>query len=307
MPAAERVIAVIPTFGPDGELVGRVRSLSRQVDSVIIVDDGSSAESAPVLAAIIEAGFEVVTSTHNRGIAAALNTGCSLALERGAAFVLTVDQDTELAEDYVQRSLSAFAAPHLGMRVGLVAADIINDAPSIPASYSETGLGIVLEAIQSGLLISRECLLECGLFDARLFIDAVDTEFCLRVADHGFTTVVVPGTRIIHALGEQLPYRPFGVQRMRDGRPVAFEYHRPFRRYYIVRNNLDLYLRYLRTRPRWVLSSVRREIDPTLKSLASGPDRSGAWLALLVGAAHGLVRRRGRLSPGLQRALTRSR
>jgi len=301
------VIAVVPTFAPDSGVVERLQALREQVDAVIVVDDGSPVRASAVLDSIDAAGFSLIRTGVNAGIASALNTGTRLALERGAAFVLTLDQDTLLPVGYVGACLHAFSIAKPETKVGVVCADRINGEPSIPGAYTPEGLGIVREAIQSGFLIRRECLEQCGLFDARLFIDDVDTEFCLRIARYGWVTVVGPGTDISHSLGEQALLRPFGRQQYVDGEPARYQYHKPFRRYFITRNNIDLYLRYLRSSPRWVLSSVRRELSPTFTTIVSGPDRARHLLAATVGLIHGLARVRGPLSPALARVLTPQR
>jgi rhamnosyltransferase len=299
----------VPTYRPDDAILAGVRSLTPQVDSVIIVDDGSPEGQAGVLASLQDdTGVEVVRRPRNEGIAAALNAGIRLALERGADFVLTVDQDTELPGHYVSDCVTAFRIADPATRLGVVCTDRVNGQPSIPEHYTPEGLGLVREAIQSGFLISAECLAECGLFDERLFIDCVDTEYCLRIARHGFRIAVGPGTDITHSLGEQAPLRPFGIARRgADGRPLTYEYHGPMRRYFITRNNVDLYLRYARIRPRWVLSAIKRELSPALTTIVSGPQRGRQLLATMVGAAHGLVRRRGPLSPRLRAILVGSR
>ena len=298
------VIAVVPTFSPDADVLDRLRSLAEQVDAVIVVDDGSPERAYAVLDLIEKAGFELIRSASNAGIAAALNAGTRLALARGAQFVLTVDQDTLLPAGYVDDCLHAFSLARPETKVGVVCSDRINGQPSIPGSYTPEGLGVVREAIQSGFLIRRECLEQCGLFDARLFIDDVDTEFCLRIARYGWLTVVGPGTDITHSLGEQAPTRIFGFQRYKDGEPATYQYHRPFRRYFIIRNNIDLYFRYVRSAPRWVASSIQRELTPTVKTIVSGPYRARHLLAAVAGLVHGVARRRGPLSPGLAKALT---
>jgi rhamnosyltransferase len=302
------VIAVIPAFRPDDGLLRGVQSLTPQVESIIIVDDGSPEGSAEVMDSAVAAGVEVIRSDSNLGIAAALNTGIRLALKRGADFVLTVDQDTELPPHYVADCVAAFQIAAPETQLGIVSTDRVNGQPSIPERYTAEGLGIVREAIQSGFLISANCLAECGLFDERLFIDCVDTEYCLRIARHGYQIAVGPGTDITHSLGEQAPLRPFGITRRRaDGQPETYEYHGPTRRYFITRNNVDLYLRYARIRPRWVLSAAKRELSPTFTTIVSGPRRGRQLLATLVGAAHGVIRKRGPLSPGLRSLLTGSR
>lgn len=298
------VIAVVPTFRPDSTVVARLTALSAQVEAVIVVDDGSPDDAAPVLGQLRSSGLEVVLGGQNRGIAAALNAGIRIALDRGATHVLTIDQDSTLPPDYVARCMSAFAISPPSSRVGIVCAESIGDAPTIAGGRTPEGFGILRVAIQSGFVISARCLRDCGLFDERLFIDYVDTEYCLRIAARGYRVVAAPGTRIEHALGEKMPLRRFGVPVRRDGVEVTYEYHSPVRRYFITRNSIDLYFRYLRTMPRWVASSVRQELRPFADTMSSGPHRGRHLLATLVGAAHGLVRHRGPIAPGLRRALT---
>ena len=306
---ATRVIAVVPTFRPDEALLNGLRALSSQVDAIIVVDDGSPKESAGMLSRVENAGFEVVHSARNEGIAAAINVGIRMALARGAGYVLTVDQDTVLPHHYVADCLSAFRIADTATRLGIVCTDRVNGQPSIPEHYTAEGLGLVREAIQSGFLIGAECLNECGLFDERLFIDCVDTEYCLRIARHGYRIAVGPGTDIAHSLGEQAPLRPFGfpVRDSKTGEIETYEYHGPTRRYFITRNNVDLFLRYARLRPRWVISAIRRGIGPTFTTIVSGPQRGKQLLATVVGALHGLVRKRGPLTPSLRRVLTGAR
>ena len=297
-------IVVVPTFRPDRSLTWRLDSLSAQVGSVIVVDDGSPTDSNAILDEVEAHGYEVIRSPSNRGIAAALNSGIQVALHRGAQFVLTLDQDTTLPDGYVADCLGAFELASAETRLGVVCADRINGIPSIPEAWTAEGLGLVREAIQSGFLISAECLRECGLFDEELFIDCVDTEFCLRISTHGYRIAVGPGTDIRHSLGERMPLRLFGIPLSRHGQPVSYEYHGPIRRYFIARNNVDLYLRFAKSKPRWVLSAIKREFSPAITTMVSGPQGVRQLVATLVGVAHGLIRRRGPLSPTLRAFLT---
>ncbi|MCU1513350.1 MAG: hypothetical protein JWO10_440 [Microbacteriaceae bacterium] len=307
-----RVIAVVPTYRPDAMLLARLDVLAAQVDAVIVVDDGSPAGSALSLDSLQEAGFELVQSAQNAGIAAALNIGTAMAIERGADYVLTLDQDTVLPPGYVGACLRTFAtaagvAATSGVVVGIVGTHSVNGIPArVGGWHSEhvPGIELVREGIQSGMVISVACLRVAGLFDERLVIDCVDGEFCLRSSDRGFAMAVAPGTDIEHSLGEQVPLRPFGIQRHANGQPATYEYHSPLRRYYITRNTIDLALRYAFTRPRWVASTARREIFPALVTFVSGPNRRRQVLAAVVGFAHAIVRRRGLIPGGLRRRLS---
>ena len=302
--SAPRVIAVVPTFHPDDGVVRRLRDLAGQVDTVIVVDDGSGPSADAVLAEAAAAGVEVHRLARNSGIAAALNTGVRAALDDGADYVVNVDQDTDLPADYVAVALGIFARANPVTRLGIVAVDAVNGAPALPTWVSPEGFGLVPEAIQTGFVISRECLEQGGLFDERLVIDCVDTEYCLRVRDHGFRIAVAKGTDIRHSIGRRAELRPFGIpmRHRGSGRIATYQYHSPFRRYYIARNNVDLILRNVRRRPRWVGAVLRRETGVMLVSMVSGPHRLAQVLAITTGTVHGLVRRRGMI-PGWLKAL----
>ncbi|MTH68915.1 glycosyltransferase [Agromyces bracchium] len=302
---APRVIAVVPTYHPDDEVVRNMRSLSSQVDELVVVDDGTGPGADRVLG-LLSTELEntrIIRLERNSGIARALNAGVRAALEDGADFIVNTDQDTDLPAGYVASCLETFARANRVTRVGIVCTDRVNGQPSIPTWYSPEGLGLVPEAIQSGFVISRECLETSGLFDERLVIDCVDTEFCLRVRDHGFRIAVAEDTDIAHALGEMVPFRPFGLTLPhRDGGHL-YQYHSPFRQYYIIRNNIDLVFRNVIRRRRWTLAVVKRQIGPTFDAIVSGPKRTKHLVATVVGGVHGLLRIRGPIPPGLLRYL----
>ncbi|MFC6354783.1 glycosyltransferase [Luethyella okanaganae] len=300
------VIAVVPTYRPDPGVLERLDAIAEQLDRVVVVDDGSPSSST-VLDEIEARGHILIRRARNGGIATALNDGIARALADGAEFVVNLDQDTVVPPGYVDACLDTFDAASPATRLGIVCADAINGHPSIPPRHSPEGFGLVDEAIQSGLVISAKCLRTAGLMDDRLVIDCVDTEFCLRVRAAGFRIAVAAGTNLEHSLGEQALFRPFGFQRYVNGEPARYQYHSPMRRYYITRNNIDLALRCLRSRPRWVLSMVRREVTPAIKTITSGPHRARHLLAAVTGVAHGLARRRGMIPAALQASLTPSR
>lgn len=297
-----RVIAVVPTYRPDGDVLVHLRRIARQVSAVVVVDDGSGETASAILETVAAELAHVIRLDSNSGIAAALNAGVRWALDDGADYVLTVDQDTDLPGDYVSTALELFARANPVTRVGVVAVDAVNGAPSLPTWVSPEGFGLVPEAIQTGFVISRACLETAGLFDERLVIDCVDTEYCLRVRDHGFRIAVAKGTDIRHSIGRRAELRPFGIPlRHASGRVATYQYHSPFRRYYIARNNIDLMLRNVSKRPRWVLTVLKRELSGMINSMVSGPQRLAQTLAITTGTVHGLLRRRGMIPGWLRR------
>ena len=91
---------VIVTFQPDIErVVGNVRELRRQGFYVVIVDNFSDS-----IAEIRERSGcdKLVELPENKGIAAALNAGMRAAVENGAQWTLSLDQDTMVAENLLE-------------------------------------------------------------------------------------------------------------------------------------------------------------------------------------------------------------
>ncbi|WP_350347331.1 glycosyltransferase [Agromyces sp. G08B096] len=300
-----RVVAVVPSYHPDRDVVQHMRALITQVDRLIVIDDGSGPGAEPVLSELSALGASVIRLDQNSGIARALNIGIGAALRDDAEYIVTTDQDTELPRGYVEECLSTFARANPVTRLGIVCADRVNGQPSLPTWTSPEGIGLVPEAIQSGFVIWRGVVEEAGLFDERLVIDCVDTEYCIRVRDHGFRIGIASGTDIRHELGEMVPFRPFGLRLRNRNGTYDYQYHSPFRQYYIVRNNIDLVFRSARKHPRWALAVVKRQIGPAVDAIVSGPLRWRHAVATLVGAAHGYLRIRGQIPAGLRRYLTR--
>jgi len=116
LPRPGAVVALIPAFKPDRLLLELVRDLrDGGFRSIIVVDDGSPPESAPVfdeLAAL--PGCHLLRHEVNRGKGRALKTGLAHILERCPAVegVVTVDADGQhRPADVVRVAESFLAAP----------------------------------------------------------------------------------------------------------------------------------------------------------------------------------------------------
>lgn len=299
------VTAVLSLFRPPADLPARVADLLEQVDAVVTVDDGPDADaSAEVHAALAAAGAEVIVVGANRGIAHALNLGIERArTTRSDTWVLTLDQDSTVPPGYVAAALATFgAAQGAGVRVGAVCPWFLGDAPT-PEEGAEHGFSLAFDPITSALLIAPEVVAACGPFRDDYFIDAVDSEYTLRMRRHGWVVVRVPDTRLEHAMGTPRPMRLLGRQLTRGGRPAHVPYQRPFRIFYITRNMIAMSRQYGAQFPGWLARRWRAEILHGGVRLLWGPHRSRIARALLAGAWAGVRGRSGPIPPRLARAL----
>ncbi|MBF7993294.1 glycosyltransferase family 2 protein [Rahnella laticis] len=243
-----KLAVVIVSYNPVwSELKLLVEKLiSHRNVNVYIVDNNS------VNASIEFSKFNLSDMVHfsllpdNLGIAAAQNHGLKLAVESSnyPDFIYLFDQDSEIEHDFIDRMLYAY--------------DSLND-PSIAAIgpvFSDSRYGFYYPIIQmnecgirtkvnpekanlpfkasmliaSGMMINSKCLRKIGYMDEALFIDYVDTEWCLRGCSLGYTFYAIPDVKMKHAIGDD------NIKFLKWRIPV----HSPFRRYYRIRNSFYL-------------------------------------------------------------------
>lgn len=291
------VVAVVPVFRPDYEVLSNIRALAEQVDRLLVVDDGSPGDSAAILAELkIIPGVELIKLLQNVGIAEALNVGVRQGLMSGASAILTSDQDSLLAADYVMGMRQTHdEIVRQGKSVGVLAAGFQSGGIVRPVLYRDRGDNVTptLEAIQSGMFIPAQTFQAVGEFDQRLFIDCVDSDFVLRCAALGLPTYLVRSCGISHSLGQTISVG--GVRASRSGRD-HFAFHPPWRRYYITRNRIMLLVRYTQRFPRWAAISTAGEGLQLLRSLVWGPAKGQQIAAVAIGILDALRGKSGKIS-----------
>lgn len=236
------------------------------VAGIVISDDASPATFDRILQ---RCAAPVHRHHDNHGIARSLNVGLGYAEDSGAAWLLTVDQDSWLPDGYVGVLLatarSAFAT---GLAVGAIAAEtvIVGRTRLRYPQRRESGVATTTEVFQSGTLWNVAALRSIGGFDESLGIDAVDAAACLGLREHGYRVVLAPGVALEHAYGNGRPVRLLGRTVMATG-------HSPARRTTMVRNRLRLLPREFRADRAQAWRSSRRLMVNTVLAVTVENDR----------------------------------
>lgn len=242
-----RVFAVVITYQSEDDCAGLLAELARQCAGVIVVDNGSDAETAHKLAGLCaRAGSTVrfIGLPENIGIAAAQNWGIAQARAAGATHILLSDDDSLPPAGMVARLLEVVEAVHGAGAVGplpqedrpggdqLAYVDRGWSPKRATAQELEAGLVEVAFLIASGCLISCDALDAVGGMNEAMFIDHVDLEWGLRARAAGFGLYCVPDVVLKHSLGDESVQLP--------GRDQPVHVHSPIRNYYILRNTVAL-------------------------------------------------------------------
>lgn len=284
------IAAVVVTYRPDAAILEHVRRISEQVREIIVVDnatEGVAAEWIDVLAKT--PGVFLIRNRANLGIAAALNIGIRHALPSGFSWIATFDQDTGIPENYFKRLLGVYETCPDRQNAGMVVPGGWTEAGA-PEKQNASGVpewSFAVGAITSGSLIKAEIFGATGFYDETLFIDYVDTDFCLRAQKCGFKILSVSSVSLEHELGQRQTRNVFGFQ-------ISFRIHTAWRYYYIIRNRLLLYRRYWRVAPGWLLHDLRWLILELGRIFLLEDGRKPKIRAVLQGIKDGLRNKAGR-------------
>jgi len=263
------------------------------VDKIYIIDNGSL-----FLVRNFD-GFgnvENIILGENRGIAAAINIGVNQARLADYKYILLLDQDSILPKGMVnnylkwigdlllstRQSVAALGPRYQDPRTGRMSFFVRfkwfrNSYLSNPynSPFVQTDF-----LISSGSFFPVEIFDKVGMLDERLFIDHVDTEWCLRAASKGFKFFGIWNVVMEHSIGEG------GVSlwlfRWRT-QPI----HKSFRLYYIARNSILLY-RMQHVPLKWVSGDVIRLIRLLLMYSIFSPQRMESIRYFFLGIADGV-------------------
>ncbi len=292
------VYAIVVTYNPDIHLLeAEYHSISSQVDLIIYVDNGSENCADIKKWSIEKDKLSFIWLEDNEGLGVAQNAGIKRALDAGVSHIIIFDQDSVVAEDFVNILLSIEnKAISEGIKVGLTGPVYrsYEDDYTYPVWSVDNGKLIkipqkninvyrtVTHIIASGSLIRREVLLEVGLMREDFFLGFIDYEYCFRAAQYGYKAIVTNKACMYHKMGDS--------QIVIHGSKIGL--YSPFRRYFDCRNT------FLIQREKSFPKVVRRYylkliFGKVIISLLYGPKRWQQFKYCLYGFYDGILGKTG--------------
>lgn len=237
-PLSSEFALVIVLFNPNEKEMANVRHLSDVFNGVIV--DNSTVPSFQGDAIGL---MKYKPLMHNYGIAKAQNEGVEVIRQNANyKYIVFFDQDSEFPDTYPQSIVDEYIRINKLHRdqlscLGPIIVDK-GDGEVYKSAFhkvpeAQSGFVCKSEIISSGSCFAIQRFDEIGLFDQRLFIDFVDTEWCFRSEGLGYVCGQTTNLKLEHKVGN----RKYHI-----GKHIIL-LSAPFRYYYQYRNYLLLLFR----------------------------------------------------------------
>lgn len=240
----KNIVAVVVTYNPNSNINKLINSLENQVGTIIVVDNGSSQKD--FLNDTLSPSLEIIELPTNLGIAAAQNIGIVKGLAKKTDYFVFFDQDSQIENNMIASLHESFE--EITKTAKLAAVGPVFYDPDYNFIYPQIKLKPIFGReriiptceeypievsfiISSGTFTSAEAISDIGMMNEDLFIDYVDTEWCLRALDKEYKFYALPNVKMAHTIGDDK------IKFLLWNLPV----HSPWRRYFRMRNMYILF------------------------------------------------------------------
>jgi len=278
-----RICGVVVLYHPEISVIDNIYSYIDYIDKLYVVDNSGTID-VEVIAEIEKINKCIyVNNEGNLGLALALNVGAKMALENGANWLLTMDQDSRFEVcalmhmlDWLKNNVSD---------VGIVSPVHKTPGSSVKACNDTVSAPVVMT---SGNLLNLEAYKEVGPFREDFFIDYVDHEYCLRLKNFGYKVLIHCNSILEHNLGDSKYINFFRFR-------VIYTSHNRVRRYYITRNRLRIIKEYWLTQPVYCIKDVKYFFSSWLKIVLFDKAAIAKQKSILLGVLHFFQGKSGKL------------
>lgn len=237
----KNVIAGIVTYNPE---IGRLRenlvALFEQVDSLVIVDNGSkNISNIEILCGQIEnKKISIIKNDTNEGIAMALAQIMDFASDNSYLWVLTLDQDSVIQTGLVSEYISVANIEQnidVAMLTCLIRDRHFRDKKN---ENQKSYLMDVKYCITSAAFTNVAKYNTTKGYDKQFFIDCVDFDICYSLREAGYRILRVNFNGLFHEVGH-------GENKRFLWKEIVVYHQSPSRVYYFARNIIWMHKKHI--------------------------------------------------------------
>lgn len=221
-----KIDGVVVLYNPTEKTVKNILEYAPLLNKLYVIDNSDCVNDSVINQLSKIPNVEIAQMNCNKGIATALRIGTDKAIEDGADFCLTMDQDGVFPISRMPDFIKYLASRDID-DYGMIGVRI----PSLPAGE---GLIVTKTIITSYSFINIKNYMKTSGFRDELFIDSVDTELCHQFYKIGKKVAYIGEILIEHLIGTPCIRKFFGIK-------ITVTNHSPLRCYYRFRNNYVLY------------------------------------------------------------------
>lgn len=218
-----KLAVVVVFYNPSEENIKNIKNYLQSVDQVYVIDNSED----KVIRLQDTKKIKYIKLGENKGIAYALNKGANLAIEDQYEYLLTLDQDSLITSEII-KGMKSYLIDHASEKIGLISPYQDIDSKE---EVSKVEAEEMIEVMTSGNIINLDAYQKIKGFKDWLFIDCVDTEYCMNLNQHGYKVVRLNQLKMKHKLGN------LTIHKLGNKTYPCYN-HNPIRRYYIMRNTL---------------------------------------------------------------------
>lgn len=218
-----KLAAVVILYYPDESVFNNISSYIEEVDALYIYDNSPINTFENQIHKLRKTRY--YWDGKNEGIAKRLNSALKLCINEGYDHLLTMDQDSSFENNDLSKYkylIEELEIENIRMY------GIQHDRKEILTNEYSYEMNKLL--ITSGSILPVKSINDIGYFNEELFIDGVDTEYCLRIYEKYFKTIQFTSIVLNHNIGiTTTKITPLLKLEKRH-------FHSPLRAYYISRN-----------------------------------------------------------------------
>jgi GT2 family glycosyltransferase len=186
-----------------------LRSLREHGDGCPVwLVDNASCDDRSAEASALYPGLRVFRWDDNYGWAGGYNRALQIALHEGYDYVYLLNNDCLLTPGFLQTALDVAqadpGAAAVGSYVAYAATPEWLQFDGAPRDEGDRAVADGLFTMRTsrlsgaGMLVRMRAMIECGLFDERLFCYWDDTEWCARAREAGWYLLIAGGSLVLH-------------------------------------------------------------------------------------------------------------